>query len=473
MKKFSYFFSMMLLLGCFTPAETSAQVEFNIRDVATGLDTPWEILWGPDDYIWITERMGLVSRINPETGEKDVILDISDEVIEQSESGLMGMVLHPDFKENPYVFIVYTIKDPKFEVQIRRYTYDSTQLIDPVTIFDNVQGNRTHDGARLLIDTDMTLYFTMGDARLQNPPVHAQDISSPNGKTLRMNLDGSVPSDNPFVDVENANPYVWSYGHRNQQGIVKANGILYTGEHGANIADELNIIEKGRNYGWPNVEGYCNTSAEITFCQENNIVEPIAEYYATNTLALAGIDYYPKNGSIPEWRNSILLVGLKGSKFIQAKLSEDGLSVIDQNDYFKNQFGRLRDICVAPDGRVFFSTSNRDGRGSPKPGDDRIIELVPKVSSISKPNGEDSGFYSSPNPFSQFSIINYELTIPAYVVVKVYDVLGNEVSELVDEYQDAGAQSCIFDATGRNDGVYYYTIKTGNKIESGKMMLAR
>ncbi len=473
MKTTSYYICLVLLLAGFTNIDSSAQAEINIRVAATGLDTPWEILWGPDDFIWCTERMGIISRINPETGEKNVILDISGEVHEQSEAGLMGMVLHPDFDRSPYVFIVYTIKNPTIEVQVIRYTYNGTELIDPATIFDNVPGGTTHDGARLLIDTDMTLYFTMGDARLQNPATHAQELDNPNGKTLRMNLDGSVPGDNPFVDVEDANPYIWTYGHRNQQGIVKANGILYTAEHGTNIADELNIIEKGRNYGWPEVEGYCNTPSEINFCEENDVVEPIGEYYDSYTLALAGIDYYPQDGPIVEWRHSILMVGLARARFVQAKLSEDGLSIIEENNYFQNEYGRMRDICVSPDGRVFFSTSNRDGRGSPRPGDDKIIELSAKVSSVDTSPGGGGGFNVSPNPFSESTNINFKLSFPGHVVVRVYDMLGNVVAEPVNEYLDASSHSAVFDAAGHPDGMYYYTVRIGSEIRSGKVMLAR
>jgi aldose sugar dehydrogenase len=372
---------LLLNLVMFQNSQSQA-IETNV--IATGLDTPWEILWGPDDFIWTTERPGIVSRIDPESGDKFEILDITDIVHEESESGLMGMVLHPNFSTTPHVFIVYTIREQGVEAKIVRYTYDGEKLVDPLTIFENVPGNSTHDGARLLIDDDMTLYFTMGDARLENPPVHAQRLDNPNGKTLRMNLDGSVPEDNPFVDIDGANPYIWTYGHRNQQGIVKANGIMYTGEHGASTADELNILEKGRNYGWPYVEGFCNTDLEITFCEENNIVEPIGEYYANYTLALAGIDYYPndfilESAPIDEWRNSILMVGLAKARLVSAKLSEDGLSVVEEKTYFDNEFGRLRDLCVSPDMRVFIATSNFDNRGkepfASDPDKDKIIEI--------------------------------------------------------------------------------------------------
>ncbi len=386
--------TLLFILGNHQLAQSQ---EIETKVVATGLDTPWEILWGPDNFIWTTERKGIVSRIDPETGEKFEILDITDIVHEQSESGLMGMVLHPNFTTTPHVFIVYTIKEQGIEARIERYTYDGENLIDPVIIFENVPGAPTHDGARLLIDdADMTLYFTMGDARLGSGPGNgdlAQDLSSPNGKTLRMNLDGSAPEDNPFYDVSGANPHVWTYGHRNQQGIVKANGMLYTAEHGASIADELNILEKGRNYGWPYVEGLCDKESEIDFCDENGIVEPIGEYYPDYTLALAGIDYYHdiypmENASIKEWWNSILMVGLARARFVQAKLSEDGLTIVEENNYFENEFGRLRDICVSPDGKVYIATSNFDGRGKEPfisdPDKDKIIEIHNPYTSLSQ-----------------------------------------------------------------------------------------
>jgi len=189
--------------------------------------------------------------------------------------------------------------------------------------------------------------MTTGDALDQSLP---QNIHTINGKVLRLNIDGSIPSDNPF-----SGNLVWSYGHRNPQGLVMANNSLYASEHGPDTEDELNIIEKGRNYGWPEVKGPCNGS-EVDFCTTNNVREPIWSS-GNSTLAVCGIDYYSSN-LISEWKNSLLMMTLKNSSIRQMKLSDDGRSIVRVQNFFKDQWGRLRDLCISPDGKVYLCTSN-------------------------------------------------------------------------------------------------------------------
>ncbi len=348
-----------------TPAPSQETGE--VRTVATGLRTPWEMIWGPDGRIWLTEREGIVSRIDPGTGEKKVLLKISD-VHEESEAGLLGMALHPDFVGSPQVFLVYTwLKEGKIVERLVRYRYDagSDELVEPAVLLDGLKGWPTHDGSRLQFLTDGTLLMTTGDA--QDQP-GAQDRSRLNGKVLRLNTDGSIPADNP-----DPRTLVWSSGHRNAQGLdLASNGILYSSEHGASSDDELNIIERGRNYGWPDVEGPCDGSAESTFCRDSNVVEPIRAW--TPTIAVAGVEYYD-SPAIPAWRNSLLLATLKGG-LRRLQLAPDGRSVVGETTHYSS-LGRLRDICVSPEGRIFICTSNRDGRGSARDGDDRIVEVKP------------------------------------------------------------------------------------------------
>jgi len=193
-------------------------------------------------------------------------------------------------------------------------------------------------------------------------PALAQTASSLNGKILRLNPDGSIPGDNPVA----GNPY-WSWGHRNPQGLVFANNKLYSSEHGASSDDEINIIEKGRNYGWINVQGFCNESAEQSFCTANNIKEPIEAW--TPTIAPGGLDFY-NHDLIPQWKNSLLLATLKNSRLYQLKLNDAGTEITSTNEYFNNKYGRMRDICISPAGKVYICTSN----GS----NDRIIEISRK-----------------------------------------------------------------------------------------------
>lgn len=423
MIKFIYTFAFLLIFQL-SNLQLSAQDNLQIRDVVTNLDTPWEILWGADSHIWMTERYGRISRVNPETGELTELITISD-VFESGERGLLGMALDPDFftliPENfmPYVYVVYNYGDANdTKIKIVRFHYNGTTLDEPVTLLDNINGASIHDGSRIWIDpNDRTLYVSIGDAGDMS---RAQNLDVLNGKILRMNLDGSIPDDNPFTGS-----YVWSYGHRNPQGLVYVKGRLISSEHGPSTDDEINIIQKGHNYGWPNVAGYCDNAEEAAFCQENNVTEPIAAW--TPTLATAGIDYYSGN-LIPEWNNSLLLTTLKASKLVQLKLNEEGDQIVDQNIFFQNQFGRLRDICISPDGRVFISTSNLDGRGSPKANDDRIIEITPKIADVNETAYTDFEIY--PNPAKDYFVIkSVNFSNNENYTFKVVNSIGEQIFE--------------------------------------------
>ncbi len=325
--------------------------------IVQGLNYPWEILWGPDNYIWMTERGGKISRVNPSTGTVSLLHTIT-EVVSNGEGGLLGMVLHPNFSVTPHVFVAYNYNNAgNYREKVVRFTYTGTSLINPLTIIDNIAASSIHNGCRLLITPDLKLFITTGDASNQSLP---QNTSSVNGKLLRLNLDGGIPSDNPVA----GNPY-WSYGHRNAQGLVFANNIMYSSEHGPSNDDEINIIEKGRNYGWPTVQGYCDLSNEIAFCSVNSVKEPIKAW--TPTAAVCGMDYY-NNNLIPQWKNSLLMVALKNARLYQMKLDANNTGISETNEYFTNKYGRMRDICISPAGGVYVCTSN--GGNS-----DRIIEV--------------------------------------------------------------------------------------------------
>ncbi|WP_428665275.1 PQQ-dependent sugar dehydrogenase [Runella sp.] len=343
--------------------------ELQTREVLTGRQLPWEILWGPDDFIWMTEKDGKISRVNPQTGAVQTLITISD-VYSNGEGGLLGMVLHPDFTNNPYVYVSYNYSIDNtisgMRVKVVRFTYNSgsNTLGSPFILVQNILGNSTHDGSRLVITPELKLFVTTGDAQNFSAP---QDSTNLNGKILRMNLDGTAPADNPYPGS-----IIWSIGHRNPQGLVYANGKLYCSSHGANIEDEINLIQKKRNYGWPNVEGPCDTPSEITFCGANNVVEPIFSSGNSATWAFCGLDYY-NNDAYPRWKDHLLMVSLKNQTLYSLKLSTDG-NTIDGSPvlYFVNQFGRLRDIAIAPNGKVYLCTSN-GGNG------DKIIEITPIV----------------------------------------------------------------------------------------------
>ena len=334
-------------------------VEIKDSVITGNLSHPWEILWGPDNFIWITERGGKISRLNPATGAKNTVITIS-EVEATGEGGLLGMVLHPNFSTTPQVFVTYNYDGGSgYREKVVRFTYNGTTLINPFTVIDNIGASDIHNGSRLVISPDLKLFISTGDAA---NPATAQNVSSRNGKILRLNLDGSVPADNPVA----GNPY-WSWGHRNPQGLVFANNKLYSSEHGPSNDDEINIIEKGRNYGWLNVQGFCDQSGEQGFCQSNNVKEPLKAW--TPTIATCGLDYY-NHDLIPQWKNSLLLATLKNKRLYQLKLDASFSTITATNEYFTNKYGRIRDICISPAGKVYLCTS--DGSN------DRIIEISKK-----------------------------------------------------------------------------------------------
>ncbi len=368
--------ALLFVFFWFLSLSGEAQSNLTTRTVATNLDTPWEILWGPDEFIWMTERMGKVSRANPYSGEVFEVIQISD-VSEVGEGGLLGMVLDPDFDENNYFYVAYNYFAPgnDYREKIVRFTYNPSngKADSPYVLIDNIDGANNHNGCRLIITPDKKLIFSTGDAANTST---SQNLNNINGKMLRINLDGSIPSDNPITGSP-----VWTWGHRNPQGLVFSpdSSILYSSEHGPSTDDEINIIAKGRNYGWPNVHGFCDLSTETAFCNDSNVVEPIFAW--TPTLAVAGIDFY-NSDLIPEWKNSLLVTSLKASRITQLKLNDTGTEVVGKTDFFRGEFGRLRDLCVSPDGKVYVATSNRDGRGSPVANDDKIIEITPETTSI-------------------------------------------------------------------------------------------
>ena len=324
--------------------------------IVQGLNYPWEILWGPDNFIWMTERSGKISRVNPATGTVSLLHTVTD-VVSTGEGGLLGMVLHPGFPATPHLFVAYNYTSGGYKEKIVRFSYTGTTLTTPVTIIENIAASSIHNGCRLLITPDLKLFITTGDAANQALP---QNTSSASGKVLRLNLDGSIPADNPVA----GNPY-WSFGHRNPQGMAYANNILYSSEHGPSSDDELNIIEKGRNYGWPNVPGFCDAGAEQTFCAANNVKEPLKAW--TPTVAVCGLDYY-NNNLIPQWKNSLLMVALKEARLYQMKLNTSFTGITETNEYFVNTYGRMRDVCISPAGQVYICTSNGGNN-------DKIIEV--------------------------------------------------------------------------------------------------
>lgn len=361
---FTLIFISFILLACEKSKDDSGSgtlpdAELKTEVLTQSLIYPWDMVYGPDSYIWFTERAGKISRLNPKNGVITLVHTITD-VASIGEGGLLGMAIHPQFSANPYLYVIYDYgTTANYKAKVVRYTFNNGVLSDPLILLDKIPASSNHDGSRLLITPDLKLMVTTGDA---NVPANAQDTASLSGKILRLNLDGTIPEDNPFPN----NP-IWSYGHRNPQGLVLANNKLYSSEHGADTDDEINMIEKGKNYGWPNIEGFCNTTAEKAFCAAHDVTEPMMAW--TPTIAPSGLTYY-NSDYIPQWKNSLLLVALKGTELLQLQLDDSGTKITETNVSFLNQFGRLRAVCQSPEGKVYLATSNGTT--------DKIIEVSVK-----------------------------------------------------------------------------------------------
>lgn len=378
--------------------------QLNEYNLVTGLQVPWDIQWGPDDMIWCTTRPGNVHRIDPATGSYTTILDIDVFGGNGSEAGLLGMAFHPDWENTPKVYLVYCTGSgwSNAEENLSVFNWNGTALVDEEVLL-TVDAGGIHNGSRLLVLPDNTLLMTTGD--VGDGGDSSQDLNSLNGKTLRLNLDGSIPSDNPW-----ANSYVYTWGHRNSQGLcLGENGIIYSSEHGQSNWDEFNIIEEGRNYGWPNVEGECGGSAEIAFCEEYNVMEPLRAW--APCIAVNGIEYY-NHPAIPSWNNSVLmsvLGGLSGQyeRLSILHLSEDGLSVESEDQYFSEFNQRIRDVAINPNTGAVYLALN--GPGYPGYGPNIIKEFRPdEYDSTNELDGDQTNASIYPVPAS--SNLNIEIT---------------------------------------------------------------
>lgn len=450
---------LIILLAISANAPLFAQqVALKTRIVTSELRVPWELVWGPDNMIWLTELNGGISRVNPTTGEKIVVLATLPDRFQLYESGLLGMVLHPQFAEMPFVYIAYTyLESPDIKVKIVRYRYDGSTLVEPKILIGDIQGSGVHNGCRLAFGPDNMLYITTGDG---GTPPDAQIVHERNGKVLRTDFDGNIPSDNP-----RAGSYVWSWGHRNAQGLAFGpNGILYSSEHGATTDDELNIVMKGRNYGWPRVEGLCNAPNELAYCTDSNIVEPIGTPW-TPTLAVAALAYYA-NDLIPEWKDHLLMCAMKAQMLVVMTLSADRTKVIGEERFFKNVFGRLRSMCVSPDGRVFIGSTNRDTYGNPGqfPGSDWIIEISPQPSSVNDEGSKSSNSNSNTAQHATFHLSGTQLTAFALhegATLIVTDLVGRTISE-----HRNGVGGFHVDVASLPSGVYCAVVHTSEGAQT-------
>jgi glucose/arabinose dehydrogenase len=338
----------------------------NVQDFVTNLDVPWEMVFVPDGRIFITERPGKISVVKDGKLQDEPWLSL--DVAALGEGGLLGMALDPDFTNNHYVYIAQTYLSDvdKIRNRLLRLREDPATgkgIIDKV-LLEGAAGNVFHDGGRVKFGPDGKLYWTLGEAG--NPEL-AQDLKSLNGKILRINPDGTIPSDNPFTGSP-----VYSYGHRNPEGLAwqPGTGRLYATEHGPSGGfygegqDEVNYIEAGKNYGWPVIHG-----SET----REGMINPIIQSGESDTWAPSGATFV----SGGPWDGSMLFAGLRGETLYRLTIDKnDPRKVISFDKYLTGQYGRLRDVVQDPDGALYIITNNTDGRGNPRPGDDRILRIT-------------------------------------------------------------------------------------------------
>lgn len=365
---FVWHFKDVLLIRFFRPTPTSLEEGVrvalpanDIEVVANDLEIPWEIVFLPDGDMLVTERPGTLKRIGKEKRVQTI-----NGVEHIGEGGLLGMALHPQFKENHWLYLyLTTATDNGLKNRVERYRLEDNTLSDEKIIIDNIPGAAYHDGGRIAFSPDGYLYITTGDA---GKPDSAQDINSLAGKILRLKDDGLIPADNPF------NNAVYSYGHRNSQGLAwDDKGHLWATEHGRTTGilsglDELNFIEKGKNYGWPIIQGDE---------KKERMETPIVQSGTNETWAPAGIIY---------WNESLFFGGLRGESLYEARLNfvSQNLSGqaninVELKTHFREEFGRIRAVVFGPDGFIYITTSNTDGRGDPYADDDKIIKINPGI----------------------------------------------------------------------------------------------
>jgi len=338
----------------FTATAQAQTAPFKVATLADGLEHPWAIAPMPDGDLLVSERPGRLQIIDAKTGKIRAVGGLPKMRVE-SEAGAMGLALDPDFAANGRLYLCYSTRASGSAAnRLSAFTLKDGRVADEQALLDNLPGAKWHNGCRVAVSPDGYLFASMGDATQAQD---AQDGKVLGGKIFRINRDGSVPADNPF-----ATSPVWSYGHRNPQGLAfrPTDGALWSTEHGPDTQDEVNLIHKGGNYGWPLCRG-------TDPCPELGDYYPaIAEFDHGDTIAISDLIFYRGN-AFPDWQGDILFVSLKTGRLYH--LDMDGDLIRKSEILIDGDFGRLRTLREAGDGSLYLATDN---------GEDRILHLTPR-----------------------------------------------------------------------------------------------
>ncbi len=348
----------------------SAYHDYRVVTAVDGLVQPWSIAFLPKGEMLITERPGRL-RIVREGKLLAAPVDGVPKVVHSSQGGLLEVMPHPNFASNRLLYLTYSkpLADPKQSTTaLIRGRFENDRLTDVQQLFESISQGRGHFGGKIAFDENGFLFLTLGDRQVPpqgNLEAHpAQDLSNHHGKMIRLHDDGRVPADNPFVNRAGARPEIWSYGHRNVQGLAihPETGDVWTNEHGPQGGDELNRLQPGRNYGWPVIGfgvNYRTGLAIHTGTHREGMEQPV--HIWVPSIGISGLMIYTGD-RFPEWRGSLFVGGMAGQQL--ARLTLQGQRVVNEETLVQ-KLGRIRDVRQGPDGLIYLLTDDEDGKPTP------------------------------------------------------------------------------------------------------------
>jgi glucose/arabinose dehydrogenase len=340
----------------------SSDEDFKIETLAEGLEHPWGITFISESEMLVTELSGNLRRVSNGVLNSEPITGVPD-VLFAGQGGLSEVILDPNFADNRLIYLSFSAPDadqPKLnQLNVIQARLDGNVLVDHKTIFKSDPPRKTaaHYGARLAFLADGTLLITSGDGF--NYREQAQTLDNHFGKILRLNTDGSIPEDNPFITTPGALPEIWSYGHRNLQGLViTEDGTVYEHEHGPQGGDEINVILPGKNYGWPAITyGIDYSGAMISpFTDQPGMEQPF--HYWDPSIAPSGMTLYT-GAMFPHWQGNLFIAALVPGDVRRIEIKDN--KIIKEEILF-SEFGRIRNIVAAPDGSLIMATDGDNGK---------------------------------------------------------------------------------------------------------------